>query len=129
MNCFNHRDKPAIGLCKSCLKGLCEDCVAEVTNGLACKGTCEARVNMINRTIDSNPQLVGAARRQVRSIAVFTILMGITFAVFAVWAYFDSSVFIACLLGAFAAVLLLSGILRLSRKQQYPQLDEATRIA
>ena len=47
MNCFNHRDKPAIGLCKSCGKALCEDCLTEVPNGLACKGSCEDRVNMI----------------------------------------------------------------------------------
>jgi hypothetical protein len=126
MNCFNHRDKPAIGLCRSCLKALCEDCLAELTDGLACKGVCGARVNMINRTLDSNAQIVDAARRQNRGAGIFTTLFGIAFAVFGVWAYFGQSGFLACLLGAFAAVMIVAGVVRLSRKQQYPKLDEGT---
>ncbi len=124
MNCFNHRDKPAIGLCRFCFKALCEECLTEVPDGLACKGVCEARVNMINRTLDSNAKIVGAARRQNRSVGVFTILISVTFAVFGVWTYFASEAFLAYFFGAFAAVMLVFGIVRLGRKQQYPKLDE-----
>jgi hypothetical protein len=126
MNCFNHRDVPAIGLCKSCLKGLCGDCAAELVNGLACKGSCEERANMINRMVDSNSRIVGAARRQTQTSTMFSLLMGIGFSVFAVWAYieFKSGSFLPYLLGLMGIIMLVTGFLRLSRAQQYPQLDD-----
>ena len=37
MNCFNHPDVPAIGLCKYCQKGLCKDCVVDLGYGIACE--------------------------------------------------------------------------------------------
>jgi hypothetical protein len=45
MRCYYHRDREAVGLCKSCGKGLCEDCQADLGRGLACKGRCEDDVN------------------------------------------------------------------------------------
>ena len=69
MNCFNHRAVPAVGLCKSCGKALCGDCLTELANGLACKGKCESRVAMINRILDSNAKIVSAARHQTRKPA------------------------------------------------------------
>ena len=44
MNCFNHRDTTAVGVCKACGKALCSDCLAEVEGGLACKDNCESKV-------------------------------------------------------------------------------------
>lgn len=124
MNCFNHRDKPAVGLCKSCAKALCGDCVAELTNGLACKGTCESRVNMINRMLDSNAKVMSAARHQVRTGGILSLFMGIGCSVFAVLAYFETGGFLPYFLGLLAVVTLITGVLRLSRKEQYPQLEE-----
>lgn len=48
MNCYYHPGVPAIGLCKNCQKGLCQDCVVDVGNGLACKDRCETQVKEIN---------------------------------------------------------------------------------
>lgn len=45
MNCFRHSDVPAVGLCKACSKGVCPDCAAEASGGLACRGSCEVRVS------------------------------------------------------------------------------------
>ena len=61
MNCFNHPEKPAIGVCKSCYKGLCAECVAPLPNGLACRDTCEARVTLMNQMIDNNQKVLAAA--------------------------------------------------------------------
>jgi hypothetical protein len=129
MNCFNHRDVPAIGLCKSCLKALCGDCAAELVNGLACKGSCENRVNMINRIVDSNSQVMSAARRQGRTAGMLSLLLGIGCSVFAVWAYveFRAGSFLPYFIGLLAVVTLLTGFFRLSRSQQYPQLDDQKR--
>ena len=42
MNCFNHPDRPAVIQCKECLKGFCEECSAELTDGLC--SDCQARL-------------------------------------------------------------------------------------
>ena len=124
MNCFNHRDVPAVGLCKSCGKALCGDCVAELTNGLACRDACEERVNMINRIIDSNSTVLSAARHQIHTGGLLCILMGIGCSIFAVWAYFEMEGFLPYFIGLLAVFTLATGIARLSRKGRYPQVEE-----
>jgi len=120
MNCFNHRERPAIGLCKSCDKGLCEDCAVELTNGLACKGSCEDRVNLINRMIDSNTKVLNVARHQGKSSGIASLIMGIGFIIFAIWSYREMDSFLPYFLGLIGIVTLITGILRLSHKQQFP---------
>src|SRR5437660_197873 len=78
MNCFNHRELPAVGLCKSCGKALCEACVAEVRDGLACKGKCEERVGMINRMIDQHARGIAVLVSFVARLGVFAIPTGVT---------------------------------------------------
>lgn len=41
MNCFNHVTTPCVGICIACGKGVCPECAADLTRGLACKGICE----------------------------------------------------------------------------------------
>ena len=78
MNCFNHPDNAAIGICKSCCKALCRHCAVEVENGLACRETpCEDRVKLINRIIDNNKRIIDAANTQNRLAATFTIALGV----------------------------------------------------
>jgi hypothetical protein len=124
MNCFNHRDVAAVGLCKSCGKALCGDCLTELPNGLACKGACEPRVNMINRMLDTNSRVMNVARHQVRTGGMLSLLMAGGCATFAIWAHFETGGFLPYFLGMLAVVTFITGVLRLSRKQQYPQLDE-----
>ena len=76
MNCFNHPDRPAVGFCKSCCKGLCADCAAVLPNGLACRNTCEARVNLINQMIDNHQKVTSVANVQIRSSGVFILSLG-----------------------------------------------------
>ena len=45
MNCFYHPDKPAVGLCKHCQRGLCTDCAKVVEDVLACKDRHEEQVH------------------------------------------------------------------------------------
>jgi hypothetical protein len=44
MKCFYHPQLDAVAICKNCHKGLCADCAADLGNGVACKGHCEAEV-------------------------------------------------------------------------------------
>ncbi len=128
MNCFNHKDKPAIALCKSCGKALCGDCLSEVPNGIACKGSCEDRVNLINRIVDRNSQVLAAARHQVRHSGLIILLLGIGFLFFAVWAGVQfKGGFMPYFFGFAGVLFFVCGILRLGRKEQYPR-DEEERL-
>jgi len=121
MNCFNHRDVSAVGLCKSCGKALCPDCWTELTNGLACKDSCESRVNRINRMLDSNAQVMRVARLQLKSLGLFCIIAGIAFCALAVWVNQTIGSSFACFVAFFGVAFTVFGFLRLSRKQDYPQ--------
>lgn len=122
MNCFNHSGQPAIGICKSCGKGLCRECIAEIPDGLACKNSCEDRAMLINRIIDSNKQVLSAANNQVRSGTFFMILSGLIFCAFGLFPYFISGQKGGLFLGVIGIVFLASGLLRLRSKAKYPEL-------
>jgi hypothetical protein len=121
MNCFNHRDKPAIGICQSCGKGLCEECLAELPNGLACKGLCEKKRAMIDQMVESTMQ---SANRKVRAANVFGVLLAVTFGIFSVWAYFETGGFLPYFLGVLAVVMLCGSVAMPSRKLRYPPTEE-----
>src|SRR5262249_52940930 len=57
MHCFYHQDKYAVGVCKSCGKGVCIECAVDLGKGLACRGRCEESVRAITQLIDRNIQL------------------------------------------------------------------------
>jgi flagellar biosynthesis protein FliQ len=54
------------------------------------------------------------------------LLLGIGCSIFAVWAYIEikTRTFLPYFIGLLAVFSLVTGLLRLSRAQQYPQLDD-----
>ena len=83
MLCFYHQDQEAVGTCKSCGKGICNDCAVDLGKGLACKGRCEADVGKLIELIDRNIQLSPRTMQAVRQMrggvfaqASFLIVMG-----------------------------------------------------
>lgn len=54
MKCFNHPQIEAIGICKNCSKGLCQECYVEQTDGISCKGRCEKMVKKVNVLFERN---------------------------------------------------------------------------
>lgn len=55
MKCYYHPQADAVGICKSCSKGICPECTTDVGgNGLACKGIHEAEVASVNEIIGKN---------------------------------------------------------------------------
>jgi hypothetical protein len=47
MKCYVHRSDDAVGLCRSCGRGVCPDCAAEVGRALACSKRCEDDVRKV----------------------------------------------------------------------------------
>ncbi len=84
MDCFNHKNIPAVGLCKSCMKGVCHDCHVEVDDGLACKGSCEDKVEVYNSMIAKSVEYTNAVPKLPKLPSTiwtdcFNIILGVIF--------------------------------------------------
>ena len=120
MNCFNHRERPALGVCKSCGKGLCEECLQEVPNGLACKAKCEERVAIINKMIDVYPQALAASRNAFQRNAVLLLGLGTVSLLLAFLLFISNGLSSSLFLWVIGLVFLLIGISAIRRKNQLP---------
>lgn len=84
MKCFYHPDHDAVALCKSCSRGLCADCSADVPPGVACRGRCEEDVASLNLVLQRSKtayQKTGAAYRRNAIAALMTGLVFVAFGV------------------------------------------------
>ncbi len=54
MVCFYHPERPAVGLCKYCQRGLCSECAASTGDSLACRGLHEERVREMEALLEKN---------------------------------------------------------------------------
>ena len=86
MRCFYHPESEAVGICKSCQKGVCPACAADLGKGLACRERCESDVTAINevvaRSVEMGPLGRSIVQGQPTSLLVGSILflmMGIVF--------------------------------------------------
>jgi hypothetical protein len=85
LNCFYHPEKPAVGICRHCQRGLCLDCAVPVNDALACKNRHEERVHALEQMTARNilqSQRVGST--YLRN-AIFYGLVGSVFAGFGFW--------------------------------------------
>jgi hypothetical protein len=72
MNCFNHADVAAVGLCKFCQKALCKECVHDLSYGLACREHIP-QVTTANKVFES--QALSPTQPSVGQIAFSTALI------------------------------------------------------
>ena len=95
MKCYTHSQLDAIGMCKSCCKGLCLECSQDVGNGLACKNTCLEEVEAVNEIIARNKQLysIGQKAPLIPSGAVIYIMFMLMFCGWSTYLYFSRNVF------------------------------------
>lgn len=54
MKCYKHNETDALGICKSCQKGVCRECIVDVEGRIACKDSCEQEVKDLNEMILKN---------------------------------------------------------------------------
>src|SRR5512140_2451532 len=87
MICYNHADRPAIGMCKYCGRGVCRECAALVDDTVACKDLHEEQVRGLNLMTERG---IVQARRfgsgYLRN-AIFYGLVGLLFAGFGAMQY------------------------------------------
>ena len=80
MNCFNHPGVPAVGICKSCQKGLCMECAVDLGHGIACKNHREDVEMLITIQADSKRALQNTEVliREITAffVMIFLILLG-----------------------------------------------------
>lgn len=119
MNCFVHRSVTAVGVCKSCSKALCPECAAELKNGIACRDSCEERVNIINWIVDSNTRYAAAANSHVRIVDIMAIVFGFIFAAAAVLQFQQSPPFWTCM-GTIGVLSLAFGLWQLRAGPVFP---------
>jgi len=77
MKCYNHNGIDAIGICKSCGKGLCQECVVEIEGSLSCKNKCEETVRNLAILLKRNMKLVGTSEKISKISGKFYITTGI----------------------------------------------------
>jgi hypothetical protein len=113
MNCFNHRTSPAIGICKSCGKGVCQGCAVDTGNGLACRDSCESRVRLLTRMVDNNAKVMKTANAQTRSAGIYGLITGLVFLAMGGLAYTANEMTLVILLGGIGLPLVLLSVVRL----------------
>ena len=83
MRCFYHPTTDAVAACKSCGKGLCPDCAADLGKGIACRGRCEDDVRSIIELVERNIRMAPASADLIRTASstrmnsvVFSLVLG-----------------------------------------------------
>ncbi len=108
MKCFYHNEKDAIGICSSCNRGLCPECMVDVDGILACQNSCEERVksnNLLLKLGKSTHKKTGTAYKRY---AIFSLLAGLVFIFWGVGKYFTSDSYgLLIFMGSLGIVFLL----------------------
>ena len=58
MKCYQHTDRDAVGICRSCGNGGCVDCFVDLGRGLACQDRCVDDVKRLFKTVTANINIV-----------------------------------------------------------------------
>jgi hypothetical protein len=121
-NCFNHRTTPAVGICKSCGKGVCPACAADTGHGLACRDACEERVDLLDRMVARNARVLRAADAQSRSSGLYLLATGAVFLACGWWGYASGNGFLTLFCGGLGLIAVIFGLLRITT-ERFPRPD------
>jgi hypothetical protein len=79
MRCFNHAEVEAVGICKSCCKGICTQCAADLGHGLACKNSHEQRVEAVDAIMERGTKIQSINTKNKFLMPSFYAFMGLAF--------------------------------------------------
>ena len=135
MNCFYHPGAVAVGICKSCGKGICHECAHDLGKGLACRGRCEddakALIALMARATKAQPNavsrhLLASARTNQLIGAGFYLFLGFFPAAIGAYNFLTAGwsekvVFMS----GFGVALLLFGVIGIVRALRMPTVTTA----
>ena len=84
MVCYYHPEKPAVGTCKHCQRGLCSDCAALVDDVLACKDQHEEQVYALEEMTKQNILKSQRTRSDYLRNTIFYGVVGLLFTAFGI---------------------------------------------
>ena len=108
MKCYVHQDRDAIGACKSCQKGLCNDCHTTVDGSLSCQGQCEEDVAVLNFMIEQSRKVYNNLGSQWTPSILINCVAGSLFLAFGIYQFGNS---LAWLMIGLGSVMLIGGVL------------------
>ena len=85
MKCFNHSTVEAVGVCRSCGRSLCHDCITEVGLSCSCKNRCESVVAAMNDLVERGRTAYQKQSTLQFRNGIFIVLLGIIFIALAVY--------------------------------------------
>ncbi len=82
MKCYNHHDRDAFGVCKSCGKALCLECIDNIENTVCCKNNEKCKEFIKNAATAINDYKKQQNSKKIMSIvfllaSIIGIIMGI----------------------------------------------------
>jgi len=80
--CYYHPDRPAVGLCKYCQRGLCVDCAALAGDSMACKGLHEEQVFAMEVLLQKNILQSNRVGSDYLRNTIFYGIVGLLFSAF-----------------------------------------------
>src|SRR6185295_18389618 len=100
MNCFEHPQKPAVGTCTNCGRGLCKECTTVVEGVLSCRGSCQTETTRKRqlmakqeRAADDRTVVYGTAGKMYQQAFAAAALFGLLFVVGGAFLLFDEETF------------------------------------
>ena len=90
MKCYKHQQSDAVGLCKSCQKGVCPDCLALVDGSVACKDSCEEDVAAINHMMAHSQRVYKNYNKQWRPSIMINGVGGLLFLAYGLYSFTSS---------------------------------------
>ena len=78
MKCFNHADRDAVGVCKSCYRALCHECLVASPQGVVCKDeNCGRVAKLCDRAVAGNIALLSTFKNERKQLGVINVIMGV----------------------------------------------------
>ena len=84
MVCYYHPERPAVGLCKYCQRGVCQECAAQAGDSLACRGLHEEQVRTMETLMQRNILLSRRVGSDYMRNTIFYGVIGVLFCGFGI---------------------------------------------
>ncbi|GLQ30891.1 hypothetical protein [Litoribrevibacter albus] len=108
MKCYKHQDIDAIGLCKSCHKGVCPECSALVGGSVACAESCQEDVAALNYMVERGKKVYKNLGKQWGPSVIINGVGGAFFLSFGIYNFGRISSWLLIGLGA---IMIVGGIM------------------